>query len=218
MGGWAEFILAFAAFLVSHSLPVRPAVKARLSAMLTPPGFTLAYSALSLAALAWLISAAGRAPVVELWAWAPWQTYVTLASMVLACGVVALAIGRPNPLSFGGGDNDSFDPSHPGIVGWCRHPLLLALLLWSLGHIAPNGDLAHVLLFGTFAGFSLLGMRLIDLRTRRAMGQAEWNRLAGTRREVRITRADLVRLSAGLLVFALLLLGHGPVIGIQPVL
>ena len=38
--------------------------------------------------------------------------------------------------------------------------------------LVPNGDLAHVILFGTFAGFALLGQRLIDRRKRREMGKA----------------------------------------------
>ena len=38
---WAEFILAFAAFFVSHSVPVRPPVKAWLQAHLGQRGFTL---------------------------------------------------------------------------------------------------------------------------------------------------------------------------------
>jgi uncharacterized membrane protein len=217
MWGWGEFILAFAVFLLSHSIPVRPAMKRRLVARLGAPGFTLAYSALSIGVLAWLIAAAGRAPFVALWPWAPWQNLVTLVAMALACGIAALAIGRPNPFSFGGSDNAAFDPARPGIVGWTRHPLLVALLLWSLGHLLPNGDLAHVLLFGTFAGFSLLGMRLIDRRTRRNMGAADWARFAPAHRPLRISRAGVFRLCAGVGIFTLLLLAHGPVIGIQPV-
>lgn len=62
--GWAEYSLAFAIFSLSHSVPVRPPVWPRLVVQLAQRGFTLAYSALSLAVLAWLIGAAGRAPYV----------------------------------------------------------------------------------------------------------------------------------------------------------
>jgi uncharacterized membrane protein len=55
-------------------------------------------------------------------------------------------------------------------------PLLLAL--WSGAHVAPNGDVAHVVLFGLFAGFALAGMGMADRRKRRLMGDAEWTRLA----------------------------------------
>ncbi|SNS90133.1 NnrU family protein [Tropicimonas sediminicola] len=218
MGDWAELAAAFAVFLLSHSLPVRPANKARLVAALGPHGFTLAYSVLSLAALVWLIGAARRAPVVLLWDRALWQDHVTLAAMGLAVALAALAIGRPNPLSFGGARNAAFDPVHPGIVGWTRHPLLLALLLWSLAHLLPNGDLAHVLLFGTFAGFSVLGMRMIDRRKRREMGAEAWERLARRDRRITPTRAGLLRLGLGAIAYAVLLVLHRPVIGVQPMI
>lgn len=39
----------------------------------------------------------------------------------------------------------------PGrIRTWLRHPFLVAVILWSLGHLFANGDLASVLLFGSF--------------------------------------------------------------------
>lgn len=69
--GWLEFTAAFLVFFLSHSLPVRPPLKPWLQARLGRVGFTLFYSLLSLAVLAWLIGAAGRAPFVPLWNWSP---------------------------------------------------------------------------------------------------------------------------------------------------
>jgi uncharacterized membrane protein len=156
MTGWVEFVAALAAFFVCHSIPLRPAIRARLVLHLGHGGFGLLCSTLSLAALAWLIGTAGRAPFVELWSRLPWQTNVPLIAMALACLIAAFAIARPNPFSFGGGSGE-FDPGHPGIVRWLRHPLLAALALWAGSHMVPNGDLAYVLLFGIFAGFSSWG-------------------------------------------------------------
>ena len=112
--GCFEFSLAYVVFFLSHSLPVRPPLRPWLQARLGVSGFTLAYSALSLAALAWLIVAAGRAPHVTLWDWAPWQVHVPLTVMGPVCLILALSIGRPNPFSFGGARNDRFDPARPG--------------------------------------------------------------------------------------------------------
>lgn len=67
---WAEFVLAFGVFFASHSIPVRPPVRPWLVSRLGAGGFHLVYSLLSLAVLGWLITAAGRAPYVELWTWA----------------------------------------------------------------------------------------------------------------------------------------------------
>jgi uncharacterized membrane protein len=215
MTGWLEYTLAFAAFFASHALPVRPPVKARIVALIGAPGFTLAYSALSVAVLAWLIAAAGRAPFVELWPRMPWQTWVPFVANAGATAILALAIARPNPLSFGGARNAEFDPDHAGIVGWIRHPLLAAIGLWAGAHIVPNGDLAHVLLFGTFLGFALLGMKMIDRRKRRQLGE-DWLRVTQTTRRLEITPGGLARVAAGLALWWLLMALHDPVIGISP--
>ncbi|WP_028030737.1 NnrU family protein [Gemmobacter nectariphilus] len=180
MEGWGEYAFAWAVFLLTHAIPARPALKARLTGALGRAGYGLAYSLVSVAALAWLIVAAGRAPYVEIWAWAPWQVHVTQAAMALACLIAALGLGAPNPFSFGGARNARFDPARPGIVGLTRHPVLAALALWAAGHMVPNGDLAHVLMLGGFAGFAALGMVVIDRRRQRVMGP-DWHRLQPAR-------------------------------------
>ena len=219
--GWLEFALAWAAFFATHSLPLRPPIRPWLQARLGPRGFTLAYSALSLAALAWVIGAAGRAPFVPMWNWASWQVQVTLAIMLPVCLIAALAVGRPNPFSFGGARNERFDPKRAGIVRVTRHPLLLALALWASAHVVPNGDLAHVLLFGVFATFAALGGRLVDRRRRRDMGP-EWQRLhdqvmvsSGHVRPVSWTAAS-ARLVAGVALYAGLIWAHPWLFGVNP--
>ncbi|MCR9121321.1 MAG: NnrU family protein [Phyllobacteriaceae bacterium] len=213
---WAEFVAAFGFFFVSHSVPVRGPIRERIIEGIGGRGFILAYSLLSLAALGWLIVAAGRAPFVQLWPWAPWQPYVPLIVMPPVCLIVALALARPDPFSFGGANNDAFDPSRPGIVGWTRHPLLVALGLWAGAHIAPNGDLAHVLLFGAFAVFAVAGQRLVDRRKRRELG-ARWEELDHARRRGRSldVRRFGPRFAARILFAVVLYLG---LIAIHPVL
>lgn len=218
--GWLEFAAAYVAFFVTHSLPVRPPLRPMLQAALGPRGFTLAYSVLSLAVLVWLIGAAGRAPFVPLWDWAPWQLYAPLLAMLPVCLILSLALAAPNPFSFGGAGNDQFDPARPGIIRLHRHPLLLALALWAAGHAVPNGDLAHLTLFGTFAIFAVLGTRLVDRRRQREMGR-HWHDL---RRAVvatplwppLLTGGQTLRLVAGLALYAGLIWLHPSVIGVSP--
>ncbi len=219
--GWAEFTAALAVFFLSHAAPVRPPLRPRLEAILGARGFTLAYSALSLAVLVWLIAAAGRAPYVQLWVVAPWQAYVPLIAMLPACLILALAIARPNPFSFGGARAQDFDPARPGITRWMRHPMLVALALWAFAHLVPNGNLAHVLLFGLFGGFALLWGRLIDRRKRREMGD-QWARLDAARRAgpllprpARPLGAAL-RLAAGVGLYWGLIAMHPYLFGVSP--
>lgn len=217
--GWGEYGLAFAAFFLTHSLPVRPPLRPWAVARLGSAGFALAYSALSLAVLGWLIAAAGRAPFVPLWDWAPWQNRVVVVAMLPVCLILALAVARPNPFSFGGARNDRFDPRRPGIIRLTRHPLLVALALWSVAHVLPNGDLAHAGLFGAFAGFAVLGGRLVDRRRRREMGQG-WHDLRATIAaappRVALRGETVLRLTAGVVLYAGLIWLHPLVIGVDP--
>jgi uncharacterized membrane protein len=216
LGGWGEFVAAFAVFFLSHSIPTRPGVKGALVARLGARGFTLASSALSTAVLGWVIFAAARAPIVILWPWDLWQNHVPVAVMTVAVAIAVLAIGRPNPLSFGGANNARFDPENPGLAGWIRHPLLVALALWAGSHLVPNGNLAHVILFVLFGGFALMGMKLIDRRQKRVLGATEWAHLSDTKHKFTPTLNGVVRLVLAGVVYMGLLHLHGPVFGVYP--
>ena len=219
---WAEFIMAFVVFFVSHALPVRPENKAIIVGQLGIRGYTLAYSALSIAVLYWLILATGRAPYFELWEWRPWQNHVPQIALLFAFSIVGLALGRPNPFSFGGSRNSEFTTSSPGLVRWMRHPLLVSMLIWATAHIVPNGDLAHFILFSTFAAFSWLGMRMINNRKRREMGDQAWveqfanSRYEGTAVLGMPIRESLLRLIAGGAIYGAVLAGHSVLFGGYP--
>lgn len=218
--GWWEFITAYAAFFLSHALPVRPRVKERIVALVGRRGFSAFYSVLSLAVLTWLIGAAGRAPFVPLWDWAPWQNHLVLTVMLAACLTISLSLGRPNPFSFGGPDA-GFDAAHPGIIRYMRHPLLVALALWSGAHLVANGDLAHGLLFGGFAGFAMFGQVMIDRRRRRQMGDT-WDAARGALHAApmfvrpRSWGPFVLRLVAALTLYWALIIMHPHVFGVSP--
>jgi uncharacterized membrane protein len=226
MDGWGEFASAFAVFLLSHAVPARPAVRRPLATRLGECGYLLAYSAVSVAVLAWLIVAAGRAPFVLLWPYAAWQAWVVNLAMPAVCVLIAFGVAAPNPLSFGGTAR-GFDPARPGIAGVARHPLLVALAVWAGAHAVANGNLAHLLLFGSLAGFAILGMWIIDRRKRRQMGEAEWARLAARSSSWPLAALvsgrwrpgalpELPRVALGLLLWLVLLALHPPMFGVSP--
>lgn len=177
MTGWAPFLAALAAFLLSHMIPARPAVRARLIGTLGRGGYFAAYSLVSLAILGWLIVAAAHAPYVEvipplaIFRWAP------VLVMPIVCWLAISGLSIQNPFSFGGLGRRGFDPDTPGILRTTRHPILVALMLWAVAHLLANGSLSHVILFGLFAGFAVMGMVLIDRRTARLLGP-DWPRLS----------------------------------------
>lgn len=218
---WAEFALAFGVFLASHRVPVLPSVRGKLTSVLGKTGFTIAYSALSLVLLAWVIEAAADAPYVSLWEPSVPLVHTTFLLMGFAFLLFGLAFARPNPFSFGGLRNDAFDPARPGVIRWLRHPMLGALALWAIGHLISNGDLAHVILFGSLGLFALMGMKLIDRRKKRVMG-AEWDRLREDLRAQSWLRGFVpfppfvIRLLFGLGAMGAMLLLHPLLFGVDP--
>ncbi|MES0811086.1 NnrU family protein [Roseibium sp. SCPC15] len=218
--GWMNFTAAFAVFFASHMVLVRPPVRPVLVRLLGQRGFSIAYSALSVLILWWMIDAAQTAPYVELWSWEPWQNWVPILAMLPVCLIVAFGVAVPNPFSFGGLHNDRFDPDHPGLVRWMRHPVLVALFLWSTAHLIPNGNLAHVILFGAFSLFSLLGMKIIDKRRQREMGD-DWHKLQQATRNAGLPSAlptmnALVRLVLAVIVYMALAHSHVYFAGVNP--
>lgn len=134
MDGWVEFGLAMACFLASHVVPVR--LKAPLVGLLGRRGYLIGYSLLSLVLLWWLITAAGRAPFVELWPQQVWMRWLVNLAVP-----VAIALGVTG-----------------GMVG-----LMAAFALWASAHLIANGDLAHAILFGLLLAYALFGL-LLGLR------------------------------------------------------
>lgn len=215
MSSWSELGLAFALFAAAHLIPGRAGLRPYLVGLAGQQAYLASYTLISTALLAWLIVAAGRAPYVGLWASAPWQAWTALVAMAPVCMLVALGLGVPNPFSFGGGDAARFDPDRPRIVGVTRHPLLWALAMWAAAHLLANGDLAHLLLFGVFLTMALAGIVQLDRRSMRRLGDARWRRLAG-RSFTGWRGVDALRLAGAVLLYAVLLLAHGLVIGVSP--
>lgn len=219
MTGWAPFAAALVVFLLSHAIPVRPAVRERLIGLMGRTPYFIAYSALSLAVLAWLIVAAANAPYVEVIPPVAALRWVPVLVMPVVCWLAVSGLAIRNPFSFGGLGRVQFDPQKPGILRTTRHPILLAMMLWALAHLLANGSLSHVVLFGLFAGFAWMGMGLIDKRKRREMAQ-DWPRLSQNTARLSLRAPDpwprpWIWLTAAALYTALQYL-HAPVIGLSP--
>jgi uncharacterized membrane protein len=225
--GWHELILAFVLFFSSHVIPARPSIREWLIRHFGMNLYLWAYAALSIVLFGWLIVAADRAPYVPLWRFSSWQTWIPNIAMPVACLLLAFGVATPNPLSIASRKNETFDPDRPGIAGITRHPVLWAAAFWAFAHLAPNGDLAHVLLFGSFGAFSLLGMLAIDARHRRLLGETTWRYLArhapllpfgdiGSWRLLSFRQSDLVRLIAAASLYFCFLFLHAPLFGVSP--
>lgn len=102
--------------------------------------FMSAYSLISgigFALMIWGFSLAGDTSAV--YQPPPWGRHVTLALMLPALILIA-AVYSPR--------------GH--IKKFVKHPMLLAVILWSAGHLLSNGELKSVILFGGFLIFALV--------------------------------------------------------------
>lgn len=222
-----ELPLAAICFLAPHVVPSIPGLRPWLIGKMGPVGYFSAYITLSTITFIWLILAGLRAPYAGLWVLSPWQVYVALILVALACTLLVAGLATPNPLSL---SVRAAGVEIPGgaILRAARHPLLWALGLWALSHVLVNGDAASVMLFGILAIFALGYMPLMDKRVQNAMGIEEWQRLsAGSsnmlfaaylRKNTRpiVDRTLILSVIGGLTLFVFLLALHGPVIGVNP--
>jgi uncharacterized membrane protein len=89
-----------------------------------------------------------------------------------------------------------------------HHPMVLSVKVWALAHLLANGNLAHVVLFGTFLVWAVLSFRAARARDRAAGTVYPAGTVAGT-------GITLVVGVAGWALFAFW--AHGALIGIRPI-
>lgn len=212
-----EFSLALAAFLASHVLPAATGLRQTLVDRLGRRAYLVLYSALSLGLLAWLISAAIRAPYIELWPPSPVTALAPLVVMPAALFLLISGLGRPNPLSvsFMSGLPDLTDP---GALAITRHPALWGFALWAGAHAIANGNLVALILFGGMTAFSLIGMRALERRARAKLSLGEWIRAVSPSAgppTVRMKRLPTTRVKLEILAA---LLAYGALLHLHPLL
>jgi uncharacterized membrane protein len=81
-----------------------------------------------------------------------------------------------------------------------RHPMLLGVLLWSLAHLWANGDLASLLLFASFALWSMVKIFTLRHQARQPRKPSiVW---------------DLIALVTGVVLYLLIFIFHGQLFGV----
>lgn len=227
MTGWTAYALALALFVVSHFVPRLGDLRGRLIAGIGRRTYFSVYGLISLALLVWVVSAAARAPFVELWSQTALTRWIPNVVMPAALILAALGPGMRQPFTLGGRRGAAFDPDQPRLAALSRHPLFMALALWAVAHLAPNGDLAHVILFGLFAALALAAIPIFDARARRSLGPdapaffastaiLSLRPLASPAWRKANARALAKRTAIGLTLWVVLYALHAPVIGLPP--
>ena len=136
-------------FVAVHLVPAIPPLRAALVARLGEAPYRGVFALAALAGLAmvgWGFPGAPSGPVYAPPGWGRQAAQIAAP--------VALALFAAACL-----------PTHLRAV--LRHPMLLGLLLWALAHLAANGELRSVVLFGGLAGYAVLAIAGAEARGKR---------------------------------------------------
>lgn len=193
--------------VASHAVPVHAAVRRALTGRLGLRGFRILHSLVSVLALAAVV-AAYRQAEPGLWIWYPAfeARWLTIGVML---PVTALLVGRFT-------QRPAEEPY--GVYRITTTPGSMAVLLWSLGHLAAVGDQRRVILFA-----GMLAIALVSLvrnagvaRPRGLLGTIPFARILLGRERLVPGETGAWRPALALLLYAALLALHPLVFGVDP--
>jgi len=224
-GTLTDLVIASAAFLGHHFLFARRMVKDPLVRLLGKKGNMALYSVISIVLLGWMVWAYVDAPEVELWPTTDWARNLALAVNPLAMILLACGYYTPSPVSLLG-RHLKLDQELPWITRISRHPVMSAVALFCLTHMAVNGDHASLIFFGANALLALVGMPIMDAKTRDRWGQETWQAFAAQtsalpfvailthRTHVKFSDITWIPVFAGLGIYFAFLFGHPILFGV----
>jgi uncharacterized membrane protein len=192
--GLPTLIIGLALFLGGHAFTMHRPARARLLARIGEGPYKGLYSLVSLLGLVLIIRGYGvyrSSGMIALWYPPAFLRHITFLLMLIAFVLVAA----------------TYPPSH--IKRWVRHPMITAVILWSLSHLLVRGDLGSILMFGGFLLWGVLARismnrRPPDVQSPAAIpGEPRW-------------RTDLAVAVAGIAAyFAFVIWGHAWLIGVS---
>lgn len=219
------FLAAFALFLALHSVPAIPAIREGIIRRTGRPLYFSVYSLLSILALIWVFASALALDYIPLWDLQPWHAAITFVLAPIGLFLVCAGLFSANPLSISLRNS----PVPGSIATITRHPVLWGFAFWALGHIAANGDVRSLLLFGGLAAFPLAMIPMIEKRAKRRLGPS-WMRLAegtsilpmaavvrGRRMTVDVPMALALLVVFAVVAWLLFAGGHAMLVGADPV-
>ena len=170
-GTMTELAAAGLFLLASHYGIASTSLRGMLVSWIGEGLYRAVFSLIALAAIVWLVMAYNRAPFGPLlWDLGAAGTIVPLVLMPVALLLLIGGLSPANPTNAGAEKHlEDPDPA-TGALRITRHPIQWGIGLWAVSHLAANGDLNTVILFGTLAVLSLFGTLLLDHRYRRDKG------------------------------------------------
>ncbi|MEQ8660217.1 MAG: NnrU family protein [Gammaproteobacteria bacterium] len=168
-------VLGLLVFFTVHSFSMFRDARAALVGRIGALPYRLVFSLLSLAGFVAIVIGYGDAPRIAVWAPPVWLRHVTMLLMLPVFVLLAAAYLPCN------------------IKARVRNPMLIAVKTWALAHLLVNGDLASILLFGSFLAWAVADLIAVK-RSGRGAVVAHPNSML-----------DAVAVAIGLIVYALVI-------------
>jgi uncharacterized membrane protein len=213
-------------FLAIHIIPssfLRPALVSRIGA----GAYLGLFSVLSGSAFAWVIYAYSHTPIGQPnWDAGNVGLYLGVILMPIAFIFFISAYTSPNPTVVGGGKLVDKEFAYQGINAITRHPLMWAIVLWSIVHVINNSDTTSIIFFGGFGVLAFAGTFLIDAKKSKQLKDG-WERYAARTSNIpfiailqgraRFSLKPLWwRTLLGLFIFAAVFHFHSSLFGVSP--
>lgn len=224
-------IAAAAVFLGIHVLVSGTRVRDGLTAAIGERAYLGVFSLASLGAIVWLVmaynAANGGPDDRELYKLGVGVKHLAIPVVALAFFLGVQGLLMPNPTSVQQEGALARENTIRGVLRITRHPFLWGVAIWAAFHLAANGNLAAVILFGTFLVLSLVGTVSIDAKRKRKLGEA-WKEFAAKTSNIPfgavVTGRNALHLSedfgwrfgVAMLVFLAVLFSHAHVFGVSP--
>jgi uncharacterized membrane protein len=187
----APLLFGLVVFLGVHLIPAFPNMRAGLIAQLGETPYRIGFIVVSLISLGIVIAGYALAPVEPVWEPPVWARHLALVLMLPAfvCIAAAYIPGR--------------------IKATLKHPFLVGIKLWATAHLLANGDLASIILFGSFLAYAVADRILTKRRER--LGLIETPAISGP------PRNDLIAVAVGTAIYLVFLFGlHRLLFGVSP--
>ena len=143
-------------FIGVHCLPMRIEARAQLVEKFGAIPYKIGFSLSSAIGLGLIIWGKANADFIEIWQPFDWLRIATIMLMFPALLLVISADGPDNSIR--------------RILG---HPMILGVELWAIAHLLANGDLASILLFGSFLLWALVDFASVSRRKPPKGGKAK---------------------------------------------
>ena len=177
------FILGIMIFLGIHLVPIFP-LKNILINRLGENKYKGLYSLIALVGLLIIIYGFSRADFYPIWDPLPYSKEIALALMPISIVLLTAANVQTN------------------IKRFIKHPMLIAVLIWSFVHLIANGDLRSIMLFGSFGVYALIDI-IFSKKVLTTNNTANYT----------LTK-DIIVVIIGLLVYAIIVYFHRYIAGV----